>query len=39
MGEYPLHFPDTRVKLAYDDQAIYLMFRVQDRYVRAQAQD
>ena len=38
MGAYPLHFPDTRVKLAYDDQAIYLMFRVQDRYVRALAQ-
>jgi hypothetical protein len=38
MGAYPPHFPDTRVKLAYDEQAIYLMFRVQDRYVRALAQ-
>nr|WP_321404507.1 carbohydrate-binding family 9-like protein [uncultured Desulfobacter sp.] len=37
MGASPLHFPDTRVKVAYDDHAIYLMFRVQDRYVRALA--
>ncbi len=37
MGERPRHFPDTRVKLAYDAHAIYLMFRVQDRYVRALA--
>ncbi|HAR33509.1 MAG TPA: diguanylate cyclase, partial [Desulfobacter sp.] len=37
MGERPRHFPDTRVKLAYDDQALYLMFRVQDRYIQALA--
>jgi len=37
MGETPGHFPKTEVKIAYDDTAIYLMFRVEDRYVRAVA--
>ena len=37
MGERPVHFPDTRAKIIYDAQAIYLVFRVQDRYVRALA--
>jgi hypothetical protein len=35
MGEKPDHFPKTEVKIAYEDTAIYAMFRVQDRYVRA----
>lgn len=35
MGEKPAHFPKTEVKIAYDDVAIYLMFRVEDRYVRS----
>jgi hypothetical protein len=35
MGEKPAHFPKTEVKIAYDDVAIYVMFRVEDRYVRA----
>lgn len=35
MGDRPEHFPDTEVKLAYDDKAIYVIFRVEDRYVRS----
>ncbi len=35
MGEKPEHFPKTQVKVAYDDEAIYVFFRVEDRYVRA----
>lgn len=37
MGERPAHFPKTRAKLLYDDQAIYVIFRVEDQYVRAVA--
>ncbi|MDO9462289.1 MAG: carbohydrate-binding family 9-like protein, partial [Deltaproteobacteria bacterium] len=37
MGEKPGHFPKTEVKIAYEDKAIYLVFRVEDRYVRATA--
>jgi hypothetical protein len=37
MGDRPAHFPSTQVKIAYDDQAIYVIFRVDDRYVRAVA--
>ncbi|MBF0259037.1 MAG: carbohydrate-binding family 9-like protein [Desulfamplus sp.] len=37
MGNRPDHFPKTQVKIAYDDTAIHLMFRVEDRYVRAVA--
>ncbi len=39
MGERPKHFPRVLSKLAYDDEAIYVIFRVEDRYVRAVAQD
>lgn len=35
MGEKPKHIPETRVKIAGDDGAIYVIFRVEDRYVRA----
>jgi len=35
MGERPKHMPETEVKIAYDKEAIYVIFRVQDRYVRA----
>jgi hypothetical protein len=38
MGEQPLHRPLTQAKLLYDDKAIYVMFRVEDRYVRAVAE-
>ena len=37
MGEQPAHFPKTEVKMAYDETALFLMFRVEDRYVRAVA--
>ena len=37
MGNRPQHFPKTDVKIAYDDTAIYVMFRVEDQYVRATA--
>ena len=35
----PEHFPYTEVKLQYDAENIYVIFRVQDRYVRAAATD
>ena len=37
MGEPPVHRPDVRVKVAYDPEAVFLVFRVEDRYVRAVA--
>lgn len=38
MGERPAHFPRTRFKMQYDDEALYVIFRVEDRWVRAVAQ-
>jgi hypothetical protein len=38
MGEKPEHRPRTAAKVAYNDQMIYVAFRVEDRYVRAVAQ-
>jgi hypothetical protein len=35
MGDKPEHFPYTEAKMAYDDEAIYIIFRVEDRYVKA----
>ena len=35
MGRRPEHFPRTQARLLYDDEAIYVTFRVEDRYVRA----
>jgi hypothetical protein len=35
MGEKPSHFPRTQAKIAYDRDALYVIFRVEDRYVRA----
>ena len=37
MGDKPEHFPKAQAKVAYDDQAIYVIFRVEDKYVRAVA--
>lgn len=37
MGDRPAHFPKTQAKVLYDDQALYVIFRVEDRYVRAVA--
>lgn len=35
MGEKPAHFPSTKAKVAYDDEAIYVIFQVEDKYVKA----
>lgn len=37
MGDRPAHFPRTQARLAYDDEAIYVIWRVEDQYVRAVA--
>jgi len=37
MGDKPDPFPDTRVKMCYDKDALYLIFRVEERHVRAVA--
>lgn len=35
MGKRPEHFPRTLVKVAYDAEAVYVKFRVEDQYVKA----
>lgn len=37
MGKAPDHRPKVLAKLAYDDDAFYVIFRVEDRFVRAVA--
>ena len=37
MGEEPDHRPGVQAKLAYDDSSLYIIYRVEDRYVRAVA--
>lgn len=37
MGKKPVHFPKVMVKIAYDTTAVFLMFKVEDRFVRAVA--
>ena len=37
MGDQPEHFPQTQVKMAYDSLNLYLIFRVDDQYVLANA--
>ena len=37
MGDKPEHFPKVQAKLQYDDDAIYVIFRAKDRYIRAVA--
>jgi len=39
MGDEPEHRPKTQAKLLYDDANIYVIFRVEDRYVRAIARE
>ncbi|MBK5193999.1 MAG: carbohydrate-binding family 9-like protein [Flavobacteriaceae bacterium] len=34
MGEDPDHKPKVQVKVAYDNEAIYVIFRVEDQYVK-----
>lgn len=38
MGDKPAHFPKTQARVMYDDEALYVIFRVEDQYVRAVAQ-
>ena len=38
-GAKPAYVPHTQVKLAYDTEALYVIFHVEDRYVRAVAQN
>ena len=35
MGDKPEHIPFTQVKMAYDNLAIYIIFRVEDQYIKA----
>lgn len=37
MGDRPEHFPKTRARLRYDDEYIYVIFKVEDRYIKAVA--
>jgi len=39
MGTEPDHKPKTQARLLYDDRFIYVIFRVEDRFVRAVAQN
>ena len=39
MGDKPGHFPFTQAKVAYDNTAIYVIFRIEDRYVKAVAKE
>lgn len=39
MGEKPSHFPETMVKLRYDEGNIYVIFSVKDKYVKAVAKE
>ncbi len=39
MGEEPAHRPQVLAKLAWDDDALSIIFRVEDRYVRAVARE
>lgn len=39
MGDEPEHKPKTRAKLLYDDEFIYVIFRVEDKFVKAVAQN
>lgn len=39
MGDKPSHFPETRVKMHYDKDNIYVMFNVMDKYVKAVAKE
>jgi hypothetical protein len=39
MGDRPAHFPTVQAKILYDDSSLHVIFRVQDRYVRAVVTD
>jgi hypothetical protein len=35
MGERPVHFPKIQARLLYDETCLYIIFHVEDRYIRA----
>lgn len=35
MGERPVHFPKTNAKVSYDDDHVYVIFKVLDNHVKA----
>ncbi|MEQ8878562.1 MAG: carbohydrate-binding family 9-like protein [Cyclobacteriaceae bacterium] len=39
MGDKPDHFPETSAKVRYDEDHIYVIFQVHDRYIRAIAKE
>jgi len=39
LGEQPIHFPQVRAKLAYDDTALYVIFHVEDQFVLAKSKN
>lgn len=39
MGEQPAHIPKTKVKLRYDENNIYVIFKVADKYIKAVAKE
>jgi len=39
MGEKPVHFPKSKVKLRYDENNIYVIFKVEDKYIKAVAKE
>ena len=39
MGDKPEHFPQVQAKLAYDDTHIYVIWKVNDQFVRAVANE
>lgn len=38
MGKKPEHWPKVQAKIAYDDESVYVIFHVEDRYIRAVAE-
>ena len=38
MGDKPDHFPGVQAKVVYDDDNIYLIWKVEDQYIKAVAQ-
>jgi len=39
MGDEPEHKPDTRVKVLYDDESLYVIFKVEDNCLLARAEN
>ncbi len=39
LGDKPEHFPKAQAKLLYDDDNLYVFFRVEDQYIRAIAEE